>query len=264
VATQLFTPRWIARFLIENTLGKSWLKSGFGMPNKAHWPLLVIDDTQGSQCLDQAKNSSPDSVASWMSQTFCDPACGAGHLLIEAFDLLLDVALAEIRDEIRDTQKITELATQWLTHQCVGLDIDPDVTRVASWGLIRKLEQRLPGIDPSRISSIRPKILTIQPPSEFVQNIWPESRQADQLGSLLRPPDNLQPPQETADSTEKQRHHPWIWISALQEKYDFLVTNPPYMQNRSLPEALKNSPRNAFPQGKPTFLRYFWIRDSIY
>lgn len=255
VATQLFTPRWIARFLIENTLGKRWLKSGFSMPDKANWPLLVlvIDDTQGSQFLNQAKNSSPDSVESWMSQTFCDPACGAGHLLIEAFDLWLDVALSEVHD----TQKIIELATQWLTHQCVGLDIDPDVTRVASWGLIRKLEQRLPGIDPSRISSIRPKILTIQPPSESVQNIWPESRQADQLGSLLRPPNNLQPPQAAVDSTEKQSHRPWIWISALQEKYDFLVTNPPYMQNRSLPDALKKLAKERVPKGKTDLFALF-------
>ena len=255
VATQLFTPRWIARFLIENTLGKSWLRTGFKVPNKSNWPLLVIViyDTQGSHAQNQAKSSEPNSLESWMSQTFCDPACGAGHLLIEAFDLWLDVVLAEIHD----TQKITELATQWLTHQCVGLDIDPDVTRVASWGLIRKLEQRLPGLDPSRISAIRPKILTIYPPTETLQQIWPESRQADQLGSLLRPPNNLQPAQETADSTEDQEHHPWIWISALQEQYDFLVTNPPYMQNRSLPEALKKLAKERVPKGKTDLFALF-------
>jgi len=80
VATQLFTPRWIARFLIENTLGKSWLRTGRELPAKANWPLL-IRDTQDPQAQTQARSSAADSVESWMSQTFCDPACGAGHLL---------------------------------------------------------------------------------------------------------------------------------------------------------------------------------------
>ena len=80
-ATQLFTPRWIVRYLVENSLGRLWLESRPGSRLKEKMPYYVApEEGEGG--------GSPAGPVSAESITLCDPAAGSGHMLGYAFELL--------------------------------------------------------------------------------------------------------------------------------------------------------------------------------
>jgi len=121
-ATQLFTPHWIVRYLVENSLGRLW------MLNR---PSSRLDEKMGYYIkpeqpeTDFLKISSPEEIK------ICDPACGSGHMLTYAFDLLYAIYEEEGYESAEIPEKI-------LTNNLYGIEIDERAGELAAFALTMK------------------------------------------------------------------------------------------------------------------------------
>ena len=122
-ATQLFTPEWIVRYLTENSLGRLWMLSH---PNSAlaeHMEYYIVPDEDAET--DFRRIESPEDI------TAVDPACGSGHILVYAFDLIA----AMYEEEGYSRRDIPRLV---LEKNLTGLEIDPRAAAMASFALTMK------------------------------------------------------------------------------------------------------------------------------
>ena len=85
-ATQLFTPKWIVRYLVQNTLGRLWLATYPQSPLKGQMKYYIEPAEQTPEVQEQLKAITPTSLNP-EGITLLDPACGSGHILVEAYDL---------------------------------------------------------------------------------------------------------------------------------------------------------------------------------
>ena len=111
-ATQLFTPRWIVRYMVENTLGKLWLSFKPSSSLREHMPYF-IEAPEGN-----LPAPLPDGIKGITDITFLDPCQGSGHILVYAFDLFTKI----YEEEGYNTNEIPALILQ---HNLFGIDIDP-------------------------------------------------------------------------------------------------------------------------------------------
>lgn len=143
--TQLFTPHWIVRYLVENSLGRLWLRSRPDSSLKAYMPYYVHNS--GDQDInDGLIISSPEDIR------ILDPACGSGHMLVYAFELL-----TRIYEEAGYSPR--EIPVKILECNLYGVDICPRATQLASLAL--KLKAREHGRAAFR-DSANINILTLQ------------------------------------------------------------------------------------------------------
>lgn len=118
-ATQLFTPEWIVRYMVENSLGRLWMLNNPGSSLREHMKYYIEPDAEHE---DFIRISSPEEIS------LCDPACGSGHILVYAFELLF--AMYEERG-YRE-REIPELI---LTKNLAGMEIDPRAAQIAELAL---------------------------------------------------------------------------------------------------------------------------------
>lgn len=131
-ATQLFTPDWIVKYMVENSLGRLWLE---GHPNetlKSEWKYYLEEAEQEpdvekelEKIREDSKNLSPEDI------TVLDPAMGSGHILVYAFDVLYQIYLSDGYSE-RDIPRLI------LEKNLYGLDIDDRAGQLAYFALIMK------------------------------------------------------------------------------------------------------------------------------
>ena len=107
-ATQLFTPHWIVRYLVENSLGRLWLLNRPGSKLAEKMDYYIAPEEPETDFL---KVSKPEDIK------LCDPAVGSGHMLTYAFDLLHAI----YEEEGYDTREIPGLI---LEHNLTGIEID--------------------------------------------------------------------------------------------------------------------------------------------
>ena len=109
-ATQLFTPHWIVRYLVENSLGRLWLLNHpeSKLADSMEYYIKPADDNEDT---DYLKVERPEDLK------ICDPACGSGHMLTYAFDLLYAIYEEEGYDAV-------EIPSLILTHNLYGIEID--------------------------------------------------------------------------------------------------------------------------------------------
>lgn len=143
--TQLFTPHWIVRYLVENSLGRLWLRS---KPNSELRSSMeyYVDPVEG-QGDDGVKVTGPEEIR------LIDPACGSGHMLTYAFDLLYSI----YEEEGYAQSDISRLI---LTRNLVGTELDPRAAQLASFALAMKARGR----DRRFFTrDIQPRIVLIEP-----------------------------------------------------------------------------------------------------
>lgn len=131
-ATQLFTPDWIVKYMVENSLGRLWLE---GHPNeelKSGWKYYLEEAEQEpdvekelEKIREESKKLSPEDI------TVLDPAMGSGHILVYAFDVLYQIYLSAGYSE-RDIPRLI------LEKNLYGLDIDDRAGQLAYFALIMK------------------------------------------------------------------------------------------------------------------------------
>ncbi len=193
-ATQLFTPNWIVKYLVQNSIGRMWMEAhptsnlaskmeyfiGLGIADdelrNADWGMRIEEGESASPTARFATEESaipnphsaihhPPSPLSPEAITVLDPACGSGHILVEAYDLLKEIYL-ERGYRLRDIPRLI------LGKNLFGLDIDDRAAQLASFALLmkaraddRRIFEEVAGGRWSGAGSDSPPITNHQPPT---------------------------------------------------------------------------------------------------
>lgn len=230
-ATQVFTPDWIVRYMVENTLGRLWMLNHPSSGLRDSMPFYIAPD-----CTDEkfVRIERPEDI------TFCDPACGSGHILIRAFDLLESMYL-EFGYRRRDIPRLI------LTNNLYGIEIDERAGQIASLTLAMcacELDNRFPtrGIQPNIqvLESIELDTNNLPRPLLGKKNLVESLAHLSEIGSLVAPDSNdlaaigkaieeLSDRELFADTMRGQLVAAKRQLEALTRTYDVVVANPPYM-----------------------------------
>ena len=267
-ATQLFTPNWIVQYLVQNSVGRLWLMANPTSTLKAEWPYYIEPAEQTPEvnaqldALIQTRMAEDGGSLNPESITVLDPACGSGHILVEAYALLKGIYL-ERGYRLRDIPRLI------LEKNLYGLDIDDRAAQLAGFALLMKAraDDRRLFNDPPRLN-----VLSLQESKglelgELATHLAPFGVQratikalldtfehAKTFGSLIQIPDalNAQLPalaeavgkaNETGDlyaQAAAQDLLPLVeQLKVLGRKYDAVVANPPYMGMKAMNAQLK-------------------------
>ncbi|WP_296913976.1 BREX-1 system adenine-specific DNA-methyltransferase PglX [uncultured Megasphaera sp.] len=292
-ATQLFTPDWIVRYMVENSLGRLWLAGHPDDELQAKWKYYVPEAQQEAGVAQKLAALRAD-YARLQSEdlTVMDPCSGSGHILVYAFDVLMDIYLSQGYTEREAAQSI-------LAHNLYGLDIDDRAYQLTYFSLMMKARQ----YDRRLFSrELRPQVCAIEESNGLTK--WSDMRgqvEAEQMsledqfvnladelidtfrdaknyGSLLQvEPGNydglLDYMQQLLDEgcnnlflsgwlQEVAERMPKLVRQAklLRQKYWVCVTNPPYMGAGNMNPILGSFMKKCYPNSKSDLSTAFMER----
>jgi hypothetical protein len=150
-ATQLFTPNWIVKYLVQNTLGRQWLATYPNSPLKGQMEYYIEPAEQTPEVLEQLKAITPTSLNP-EELTLLDPACGSGHILVEAYGLFK--AIYQERG-----YRAKDIPALILQKNLCGLEIDDRAAQLSAFALMMKARADYPRIFES---DARPNILAFE------------------------------------------------------------------------------------------------------
>lgn len=127
-ATQLFTPNWIVQYLVQNSVGRQWLQTYPDSPLKGKMPYYIEPAEQTSEVQAQLTKITPESIDP-LTIKVLDPACGSGHILVEAYKVLKEI-YTERGHRSRDIPQLI------LENNLFGLDIDDRAGQLAGFALM--------------------------------------------------------------------------------------------------------------------------------
>lgn len=134
-ATQLFTPDWIVRYMVENSLGRLWLSGHPDASLRAKWKYYVPEAEQEPAAEAQLQEMNKEYARLQPEDlTLLDPCSGSGHILVYAFDVLMDIYQSQGYTEREAAQSI-------LAHNLYGLDIDDRAYQLTYFALMMKARQ---------------------------------------------------------------------------------------------------------------------------
>lgn len=277
-ATQLFTPDWIVRYMVENSLGRLWLE---GHPNdelKSQWKYYLEDAKQSENVQAQLDNIREKHKDLTPEDLLCiDPCSGSGHVLTYMFDVLV---------QIYETYGYTtrEAVSSIVKNNLYGLDIDKRAAQLAYFSIMMKACQ----YDRRFLKrGIKPHIYAITESNhkiddeiidkfsngdsklkEAITTIKDELYDAKEYGSILTitPQDwdmlyaRLEEVKNEAtmygEAIENLR--PLIQVAqVLSQKYDVVVTNPPYMGSANMNARLTKLVKKKYPDSKRDLFAVF-------
>lgn len=231
-ATQLFTPDWIVRYMVENSLGRLWVE---GHPNeelKTGWKYYLNEAEQESDVQAQLDEIRGGYAAMSPEDIKCiDPCMGSGHILVYMFDVLM---------QIYETQGYSrrDAVSLILQKNLYGLDIDDRAAQLAYFSVMMKARQYdsrffTRGIQPNVYSTA-----SFPEGAEFgslvtVDRLGAKPAQQDQFGMYDRADLNT-----------------WNVQHLLAQKYDVVVTNPPYMGSSNMNGQLAEFVKKNYPDSK--------------
>ena len=213
-ATQLFTPDWIVRYMVENSLGRLWLESHPNPTLKANWKYYLDEAEQTPEVAEKLRVIRSQSlVKSPEDIRLIDPSMGSGHILVYAFDVLMQIYESEGFNP-RDAAKLI------LEKNIYGLDIDRRAYQLAYFSLMMKARQYNRRIF---TDGVKPQVYH---PVGFPDG--------EEYGSLLKVdelPTKPEEPKEITLFTEDYETtlNAWNFKRLLAQKYHVVCTNPPYM-----------------------------------
>ena len=150
-ATQLFTPNWIVKYLVQNTLGRQWLATYPQSALRQQMEYYIEPAEQTPEVQEQLKAITPNSLNP-EELTLLDPACGSGHILVEAYDLFKAIYLER-------GYRAKDIPALILQKNIFGLEIDDRAAQLAAFALMMKARA-----DDRRIfeSNAKPNVVAIQ------------------------------------------------------------------------------------------------------
>jgi methylase of polypeptide subunit release factors len=274
--TQLFTPHWIVRYLVENSLGRLWLINRPGSLLRARMPYYIDSEIDTPF----HKIEKPEDIK------LLDPACGSGHILAYAFDLLF--AIYE-----EDGYSSSDIPGLIFTHNLHGMDICPRATQLAELTLLFKARERSRLVFRSG-NVCRPLIYTLHDvqftqherqvyaaelglESVFTQEmiaLLNQFGEAATFGSLINPclgeraiksARQAIQGRDLADNLLLHNTHSRVagvleQAEAMTPRYDIVVTNPPYMGGRQMNAAMKTFAENNYLVAKADLFAMFMER----
>lgn len=273
-ATQLFTPHWIVRYLVENSLGRLWLLNRPGSKLAERMDYYIAPEEPETDFL---KVSKPEEIK------VCDPACGSGHMLTYAFDLLYAI----YEEEGYEAAAIPALI---LRHNLTGMEIDDRAGALAAFALAMKAAAKLGRRRFLRIE-VKPDIVVLQTvtftPAEMqdvaavvgrdlftgdLRETLLQFEQAKNFGSLIVP--KLRDPAEALRVVEARDMSSDLLLKevqdrvvvalnmaeALSSKYHVVVANPPYASATGLNPKLSAFVKDKYPDSKADLMTCFMER----
>lgn len=329
-ATQIFTPRWIVRFLVENTLGRLWLELHPDSQLASSLDYLVPFKT--ADCL-------PTAPRSVKEITFLDPACGTMHFGLVAFDLFAAMYREEVQNAGRPgwpekppVASEEEIPNAIIARNLHGIDIDPRAVQLAALTLYLKAKTLNPKarISESRLACANvhmldgdnlktfAKLMKLGPVYQrILSSLQERLKDSEQLGSLLRLEEEIRQlvaeehkryeregkqliiPGFAEQQFETEAGQREFWgmleiqigqaldafarqhgnaveqtffagetakglrlLELMAQRYDVVVTNPPYMTSKNMNLTLKNLVQKQYPLAKTDLYACFIQRCS--
>lgn len=253
-ATQLFTPDWIVKYLVENSLGRLWMLNnpGSALADKMNYYIAPEGETE-----DFIKVYSPEEL------TLCDPACGSGHILVYAFDLLFEI----YQEEGYFPEDVPALILQ---NNLFGMEIDGRAAEIAKFALEMKAREKDPGFFEKKIDAnvtvlepvaFEPGVLDGAGPIAGATELLDAFEHMTEVGSLYVPaPDDMAAVDNAIasfsgddllgmDILRKLRTMKSV-LEALSRRVDCVVANPPYLGSGHFNEFMKDWIRGRYPYEK--------------
>ncbi|NCA88745.1 MAG: BREX-1 system adenine-specific DNA-methyltransferase PglX [Gammaproteobacteria bacterium] len=299
-ATQLFTPNWIVQYLVQNSVGRLWLMANPTSTLASEWPYYIQPAEQTPEvqtqldALIQTRIREDGDALNPESITMLDPACGSGHILVVAYDVLKAIYL-ERGYRLRDIPRLI------LEKNLYGLDIDDRAAQMAGFALLMKAradDRRLLNYpeNPPKLNVLslqESKGLSIE---ELSTHLAPFGVQRATIGGLIEAFENA----KTFGSLIQIPYHlkthmaPLARMVALVEQaddlyarqaaqdllplvrqaqllamqFDAVVANPPYMGGKGMNPALKDYAKATFSDRKSDLFAMFiergfkWCKPS--
>ncbi|MEQ3636517.1 MAG: BREX-1 system adenine-specific DNA-methyltransferase PglX [Thalassolituus sp.] len=285
-ATQLFTPNWIVKYLVQNSLGRLWLMANPTSTLASKWEYYIKPAEQTPEvnaqldALVQARIDEDGTSLNPESLTLLDPACGSGHILVEAYDLLRDIYL----ERGYRRQDIPRLI---LEKNLYGLDIDDRAAQLAGFALLMKaraddrrlfglpvglnvlaLQEAKAGSAAELHSALNAPQISVAAVNQLVETF----EQAKTFGSLIQIPDELasalpdlrrelQAVRDGGDMLGRDAAETILRLVAqaevLAKQFDAVVANPPYMGGKGMNADLKAWAKKTFPASKSDLFAMF-------
>jgi hypothetical protein len=275
--TQLFTPHWIVRYLVENSLGRLWLLNRPTSGLKAHMPYYI----QGDAETDFLKIAKPEEIK------LVDPAVGSGHMLTCAFDLLYLI----YEEEGYPASDIPGLI---LKHNLHGIEICPRAAQLAELALAFKARKKArrffqPG------AFVRPQITELQEIrfngdelrdytkelklgalfDQGVVKLLHQFEEAKNFGSLIQPCLDERSIADIRNAIEAKDLGGQLFLRethkkvlraleqavALSKRHHVVIANPPYMGKRQMNVQLKEIGERLYDEGKTDAGTMFVLRS---
>ena len=253
-ATQLFTPHWIVRYMVENSLGRIWMT--------LHPESRLIDEMPYYIATSEGQTDTiPEDIHSVQDIRFIDPCMGSGHVLVYAFDLFCKM----YEEEGYQSREIPALILQ---NNIFGLDIDRRCYQLASFALTMKgrayHSRYLRNVVEPNVIALQPiDHGTIEASGSWGQKslMW-QFENIDTIGSLLK----VTPNESAAIRVEEglfgyNQQILKTQAEYLSRKYHVVVTNPPYL-GKGFCDNLKNYIVSQFPNSKADLYASFIERLS--
>lgn len=280
-ATQIFTPNWIVKYMVQNTVGRIYLDNNpYEMQLQKKWQYLV----------EPSEKPSADSILKYDELTdlrVADLACGSGHILNECFDLLYDLYIAEGYGRGEAIENI-------FRHNLTGVDLDTRAKQLATFALLLKACQKdnafadahclprvldmtgiVPDMNEHELSEACLHFMGGYEgvAGEMLEQDFELLRDADNLGSIMMFNDD-------EDFLAMLRYHYDDWtdgdiedcsedikvlipgvrlILALTDKYHALVMNPPYMGGGNMNATLSKYVKEEYEEGKADLFSVFML-----
>lgn len=262
-ATQLFTPKWIVKYMVENSLGRLWLESHSNEELQSKWEYYLEEAEQEEEVKEELeKLKNPDLKPEDIK--LLDPAMGSGHILVYAFDLLYDIYLSEGYSE-------RQIPSLILENNLYGLDIDDRAGQLAVFALMMKARSKNRRIFRRKVNL---NLVSIQESNDIlketvnyfagedkelrndIEYLVETFEDAKEYGSILevkpigfnRLEERIEEIKEETPKMYDQGHRNIILEKLpplvkqgriMSKKYDVVCANPPYMGNRGMNRELK-------------------------
>ncbi len=277
-ATQIFTPNWIVKYMVQNTVGRIYLDNNpYETQLQKKWQYLVEPSEKPSDDTILKYNELEDLKVA-------DLACGSGHILNECFDLLYDLYIAEGYGRGEAVENI-------FSHNLTGIDLDTRAKQLSQFALLLKACQKDAAFAdahcmPNVLTMPKPWNKETQGPIQDMLHIYFQGeatneqkeeiaacfdlmQNADTLGSIMKfdisESTRLLIQQTTAywcrqeivPEEVRAQMPAFKLILALTEKYHALVMNPPYMGGGRFDEVLSKYVKDNYKDGKADLATVF-------
>jgi len=277
--TQLFTPRWIVEYMVQNTLGKLWLQNRPSSRLREHMSYYI--ESPSTENDDYLQIDSVEEIK------LLDHACGSGHILVYAFDLFWKI----YEEEGYNTSEISRLIIE---KNLYGFEIDERAAQLSSVAILMEARSKSKRLF-IKEDVPKPSILQFQDlklssdeiksslealkfdASEALKHDLMTITQATNLGSLIQPHSsiseltnlhNVVVDHQSSGDVFLQRQLEELLgavreLLLLSQKYDCVVANPPYMGGRKMNTALSEYVNQNYPFSKTDTFACF-IEKSLH
>ena len=290
-ATQLFTPDWIVRYMVENSLGRLWVEGHPGF-DRSEWKYYLDEAPQEPQVEQQLQEIRAQYAKMEPEQLkVIDPCMGSGHILCYLFDVLMQIYLDNGYSKREAVRSILE-------NNLFGLDIDKRAAQIAYFSVMMKAREYDSNFF-SRSNIPQPRVYDIQESNWLggaykhkMGNFLNSQERRDTLNYLLdafvdakeygsilqiKPLDyeGLKEAWETSAAATAHDANMAMWYDAvndsvkqlieqailLSQKYDAVVTNPPYMGSSGMGAKLADFVKKNYPDTKSDLSTVFMERN---